>query len=100
MDKYGVLYKNVAYYVLILLSLMAVGSLASAEFRKKRFNMKWSMWVAAIVIVIQLIVCCILAIVSASTCLLSYSLLFSLNLSTSLSLPPLFSSLLVSCSLI
>ena len=91
------LYKNVAYYVLILLSLVAVGSLASANFRKKRFNMKWSMWVAAFVIVIQLIVCCILAIVSACTCLLSSSLFFSF-LTSSLLSRLLFSQLILSCS--
>jgi uncharacterized membrane protein len=63
-DKYGVLYKNVAFYILIILAAVAVASLASSEMRKKRFNMKWSMWVAAAIILIQLIVCCILAIVS------------------------------------
>jgi hypothetical protein len=60
-----VLYKDVAFFILIVLAAVAVASLTSSEFRKKRFNMKWSMWVTAVIILIELIVCCILAIVSA-----------------------------------
>jgi hypothetical protein len=60
-----VLYKDVAFFILIVLAAVAVASLTTSEFRKKRFNMKWSMWITAVIILIELIVCCILAIVSA-----------------------------------